>query len=131
MANQGEGPAIGIDLGTTYSCVAVWQHERVEIIVNDQGNRTTPSYVAFTPEERLIGDAAKNQRLRNACEKAKRIVSSAIETSIEVDSLYNGMDFFSTITDAKFADLDMDLFRKCVDIVECLTNAKLDKSCVG
>jgi heat shock protein 1/8 len=71
------------------------------------------------------------RRLRNACEKAKRIVSSAIETSIEVDSLYNGMDFFSTITDAKFADLDMDLFRKCVDIVECLTNAKLDKSCVG
>uniref|UniRef100_A0A2N9FR78 Uncharacterized protein n=1 Tax=Fagus sylvatica TaxID=28930 RepID=A0A2N9FR78_FAGSY len=309
MANQGEGPAIGIDLGTTYSCVAVWQHERVEIIVNDQGNRTTPSYVAFTPEERLIGDAAKNQvarnptnsvfdakrligrrfsdplvqsdinlwpfkviegpsddkpmivvnymgeekhfaaeeissmvlkkmremaeaylgttvknavvtvpayfndsqrkatkdaggiaglnvlriineptaaaiaygldkksgsfgkrnvlifdlgggtadvslltiemgvfevkavagdthlgalrRLRTACEKAKRILSSAIETTIEVDSLYNGIDFFSTITRAKFAELNMDLFRKCIDIVEkCLTDAKMDKSCV-
>ncbi|KAL4612619.1 hypothetical protein ACB092_08G213500 [Castanea dentata] len=337
MSNQGEGPAIGIDLGTTYSCVAVWQNERVEIIVNDQGNRTTPSYVAFTPQERLVGDAAKNQvarnptnsvfdakrligrrfsdplvqsdiklwpfkviessgdkpmivvnykgeekhfgaeeissmvlkkmretaeaylgttvknavvtvpayfndsqrkatkdaggiagmnvlhiineptaaaiaygldkiaesigkrnvlifdlgggtadvslltiekgvfevkavagdthlggedfdnrmvshfveifkrqhkvdigvnsralrRLRTACEKAKRILSCAIETSIEVDSLYNGIDFFSTITRAKFADLNMDLFKKCVDIVEkCLSDAKMDKSCV-
>ncbi|KAM4085044.1 hypothetical protein ACJW30_08G178900 [Castanea mollissima] len=337
MSNQGEGPAIGIDLGTTYSCVAVWQNERVEIIVNDQGNRTTPSYVAFTPQERLVGDAAKNQvarnptnsvfdakrligrrfsdtlvqsdiklwpfkviessgdkpmivvnykgeekhfgaeeissmvlkkmretaeaylgttvknavvtvpayfndsqrkatkdaggiagmnvlhiineptaaaiaygldkiaesigkrnvlifdlgggtadvslltiekgvfevkavagdthlggedfdnrmvshfveifkrqhkvdigvnsralrRLRTACEKAKRILSCAIETSIEVDSLYNGIDFFSTITRAKFAELNMDLFRKCVDIVEkCLSDAKMDKSCI-
>uniref|UniRef100_A0A2N9FQN6 Uncharacterized protein n=1 Tax=Fagus sylvatica TaxID=28930 RepID=A0A2N9FQN6_FAGSY len=61
MADQGKWPAIGIDLGTTYSCVAVWQHERVEIIVNDQGNRTTPSYVAFTAKERLVGDVAMNQ----------------------------------------------------------------------
>ncbi|XP_076070717.1 heat shock protein 68-like [Mytilus galloprovincialis] len=62
----GKSPAIGIDLGTTYSCVAFFQHGKVEIIANDQGNRTTPSYVAFTDTERLVGDAAKNQVALNA-----------------------------------------------------------------
>uniref|UniRef100_A0A2K6KZ67 Heat shock protein family A (Hsp70) member 8 n=1 Tax=Rhinopithecus bieti TaxID=61621 RepID=A0A2K6KZ67_RHIBE len=152
-----KGPAVGMALGPTYSCVGVFQQGKIEIIANDQGNQTIPSYVTFTDTERLIGDASKNQvamnptntifdakhlfgrrfddavvqsdmkhwpfmvvndagrpkhkhkkdisenkravrRLRTACERAKSTLSSSTHASTEIDSLSEGIDFYTSST---------------------------------
>ncbi|KAJ0084029.1 hypothetical protein Patl1_30890 [Pistacia atlantica] len=79
----------------------------------------------------ISGNPRALRRLRTACERAKRTLSSTAQTTIEIDSLYEGVDFYTTITRARFEELNMDLFRKCMEPVEkCLRDAKMDKSSV-
>ena len=87
-----EGRSIGIDLGTTYSCVGVWQHDTVEIIANEQGHKTTPSYVAFSGNDRLVGEAAKAQAAinsKNTVFVAKRLIGRKYsDKSIKADKIH-------------------------------------------
>ncbi len=76
----------------------------------------------------ISGNPRSLRRLRTSCERAKRTLSSSAQTSIEIDSLFEGIDFYSSITRARFEELNMDLFRKCMEPVEkCLRDAKMDK----
>merc|ERR1712185_800980 len=89
-SDEAAGPVIGIDLGTTYSCVAIFQKGAVDVLLNDQGHRITPSYVAFTADgERLIGDAAKAQATLNPSNTmfdAKRLLGRRFEEKqVQID----------------------------------------------
>ena len=108
MATQ-KDMAIGIDLGTTYSCVGVYMNDRVEIIANDQGNRTTPSYVAFTETERLIGDSAKNQismNVENTIFDAKRLIGRKFsDNSVQSDIKHFPFTVFSGENDKPMMEI--------------------------
>jgi len=86
------GKAVGIDLGTTYSCVGVWQNDNVQIIANEQGHKTTPSYVAFAGNDRLVGEPAKAQaaiNAKNTVFDAKRLIGRKYsDKSIKADKVH-------------------------------------------
>ena len=118
MSNSKEdtGVCVGIDLGTTYSCVAVWRDNRAEIIANDQGNRTTPSYVAFTESERLIGDAAKNQVATNPTNTiydAKRLIGRKFtDPSVDADMKHFSFNIINDKDDKPLVKKVADMLKK-------------------
>ena len=139
--------AIGIDLGTTYSCVGVWQNERVEIIANDQGNRTTPSYIAFTDTERLIGDAAKNQSSmnpKNTVFDAKRLIGRQFSDQCVQNDIKNwpfsvvdkgGKPFIQVqykgdTKDFRPEELSAMILVKMKEIAEGFLNETVTKACI-
>jgi heat shock protein 1/8 len=110
MTKSNSKYALGIDLGTTFSCVAIWQNDRVEIIANEQGNRTTPSYVAFTDSERLIGDSAKSQAAanpKNTVFDAKRLIGRKFsEQSVKSDMSHWPFTVKSGVADKPQIEVD-------------------------
>ena len=139
--------AIGIDLGTTYSCVGVWQNERVEIIANDQGNRTTPSYIAFTDTERLIGDAAKNQSSmnpKNTVFDAKRLIGRQFSDQCVQNDIKNWpfsvvdkggkpfiqVEYKGDTKDFRPEELSAMILVKMKEIAEGFLNETVTKACI-
>jgi L1 cell adhesion molecule like protein len=139
--------AIGIDLGTTYSCVGIWQNERVEIIANDQGNRTTPSYIAFTENERFIGDAAKNQSSmnpKNTIFDAKRLIGRQFSDKCVQNDIKNwpfsvvdkgGKPFIQVqykgdTKDFRPEELSAMILVKMKQIAESFLNETVTKACI-